>query len=88
MPDTSSADVHETVLQRRDKKTSSLAMTIGAVSFSFFAGMCLEAGIYHWLRAYADYHWMSDFALSFTFVVLAFRWALPLLARARSGFGG
>lgn len=82
-PNASVEKTHETVLQRIDKKTSSLSMLLGSMFFSFLAGMMIDAGITEYLRAKIQYRWVGHFAIAFSFLVVACRWAIPLVARAR-----
>ncbi len=76
--------MHESILQRIDKKTSSLTMLFGVVFFSFLAGMRVDDGINSLIEAKTQYRWLVDFAIGFGFLVVAIRWAVPLLKRAKS----
>ena len=73
----------ESALQRIDKRTSSRWMLFGVVFFSFLAGMRIDNGITRLLQAKAEYRWIADFAMGFLLLVIAVRWAVPLLARAK-----
>jgi len=73
----------ETTLQRTTRKTSSRSMLITAMFFSFAAGAETTIGIDRLVRARGDYSWPFNFALAVGFLVVAIRWAIPLLARAR-----
>ena len=78
------ADMHESILQRIDKKTSSLTMLFGVIGFSFLAGMRIDDGINRLIEAKAQYRWAVDFAVGFGFLVGAIRWAVPVLKRAKT----
>ena len=58
-------------------------MLIGAMFFSFAAGVELVIGLDRLARARGDYSWPFNFALAAGFLTVAIRWAIPLLARAR-----
>jgi hypothetical protein len=79
-----STNRHESVLQRIDKKTSSRSMLLGTIFFSFVAGMRIDDGITRYLQAKAEYRWLADFAIGFGLLVVAIRWAIPLLGRAKA----
>jgi len=76
--------IHEPILERIDKRTSSLTMLFGVIVFSFFAGMRIDNGISLLIQAKAQYRWLADFAIGFCFLVVAIRWAVPLLKRAKA----
>lgn len=86
-PNASVEKTHQTLLQRIDGKTPSLSMLFGVMSFSFFAGMMMDTGITEYLKAKTLYHWIGDFAIGLGILVVAFRWAVPLLARVRQNHG-
>ena len=75
----------ESTLQRIDKRTSSRSMLLGVVFFSLIAGMRIDNGINRYLHDGAEYSWLVDFALAAGYLIVAIRWAIPLLKRARAG---
>src|SRR5258708_25167296 len=84
--DSAAVPANETTLQRTNRKTSSRSMLISAMLFSFAAGVETIIGLDHLVRARGDYSWPFNFALAGGFLVVAIRWAIPLLARARNNF--
>jgi hypothetical protein len=76
------SNMRESALQRIDRKTSSRSMLLGIILFSFMAGMRIDNGISRYWLEKAEYRWLVDFALDFGFLVVAIRWAVPLLKRA------
>jgi hypothetical protein len=84
-PGPANTSVHESRLQRIDKKTSSGSMLFGVIFFSFVAGMRIDSGILLYFHARAEYRWPAEFALGCLFLVVAIRWAFPLLRRAKAG---
>lgn len=83
-PDPANTGLHESRLQRIDKKTSSASMLLGVIVFSFVAGMSIENGIVLFSHAKTEYVWPVHFALGFCFLVLVIRWAVPLSRRAKA----
>lgn len=75
----------ETTLQKKDRKTSSRSMLISAMFFSFAVGVEATIGIDRLVRSRGDYTWPFNFAMAVGFLVVAIRWAIPLLARAQKG---
>jgi hypothetical protein len=87
--DSTAVPANETTLQRTNRKISSRSMLIIAMFFSFAAGVETIIGLDRLVRARKDYSWWPfNFALAVGFLVLAIRWAIPLLAiaRARNNF--
>jgi hypothetical protein len=73
------------MLDRVDKRTSSQAMLFGALGCALAAGMRLDRGMTDYMNAKTQSLWIMDFALSSLLLVVAFRWALPTLKRAKAG---
>jgi len=46
--------------------------------------MRIDNGISRLIQAKAQYGWLVDFAIGFGFLVVAIRWAIPLLKRTKT----
>ena len=73
----------ESYCARIDKKTWSLSILAGTMTFTFFAGMHTDTAVEGLVHARTEYRWPVDFALRPAFVVVAFHCGLSPLKRAK-----
>ena len=81
------APTQESTIQRIDRKMSALSMRAGTMTFSFVAGIRMDSAIQGLVYARTGYRWPVDFAFSVAGAIVAIRWGLSLLKRAKANEG-
>ena len=81
------APTRKSTIQRIDRKTSSLSMLAGTMAFTFLAGIRTDSAVQGLFHHRAEYRWPMDFAFSMACAIVALRWGLSLLKRAKLNEG-